>query len=213
MIFSRYPRIVFAISKISDGNMSLILGNAKKSLKNRQKFFNKLEIDTNYIAEVQQINHGNKVIYFEKARKKLLEADGLITDKPGIFLLIKVADCLPIGIYDPVNTALGLVHAGRKGLEKGIIKNVIQQMRNKFKSKPKELLVEIGPSIGPCHYTRDLWTEAEEELVKNEVSKDNINNLRVCTYHNKDYFSHRRSVDLNLPDYRFVTILGLKNVN
>ena len=41
--------------------------------------------------------------------------DTLITDEPGVPLLLRYADCTPVLIYDPVRRALALVHSGWRG--------------------------------------------------------------------------------------------------
>ncbi len=55
----------------------------------------------------------------------------------------------------------------------------------------------------------DIWKEAENQLIKTGILKENIDNPKICTYESKDYFSHRRAADQNQDDFRFVTILGL----
>lgn len=204
--------MIFVSSKISDGNMSINYGNPKKALKNRKKFFKKLGINPENIVEVKQV-HGNKVLLVDNILDPNIEADGLITNKAGVILMMKVADCMAISFYDSTHQAIGLVHAGYKGLEKGIIKNAIYAMNKNFKTNPKDLIIHFGPSIGPCCYRLDIWTKAEKQLEDSGVLKENINNPRICTYESKDYFSHRRSEDKNQRDFRFATILGLKNAN
>lgn len=194
--------MIFITSKISDGNMQL--------LKNRERFFKKLGIKN--VIGVKQI-HGNRVVFVDKVMDPEIIADGMITNNSGINLMLKVADCIPIGLYDPIHQAIGLIHAGYKGLEKGIIKNAIQAMKKNYKTNPKDLIVQFGPSIGPCHYWMDIWTEAEKQLENYAVLKENIDNPRICTYESSDYFSHRRSEDKNQPEGRFVTILGLNHAN
>lgn len=204
--------MIFISSKVSDGNMTFSREDSKKVLENRKKFFKRFGINHKKIAEVKQV-HGNKIVIVNKISTKIAEADGLITNNPEIFLMVKAADCHQIGIYDPIHTAIALIHAGYKGLGKRIIKKAIDDLKKNFKSNPKDLIVQFGPAIGPCHYRMDLWTETENQLISLGVLKKNIYNLKICTYESKDYFSHRRSEDTNTPDYRFVTILGLKNVN
>ncbi len=43
------------------------------------------------------------------------EADGLMTDLPGVTLLVYTADCIPILFYDPVRRVIAAVHAGWRG--------------------------------------------------------------------------------------------------
>lgn len=202
--------MIFVSSKVSDGNMSLNSEDPKEASENRRKFFKKFCIKD--VAEVSQIHNNNVVLVHEVISSDTV-ADGMITSNKGIYLLLKVADCIPIGFYDLKNQAIGIVHAGWRGLEKGIIKNTIDLMKESFDTNVKDLLINFGPSIGPCCYRMDLWKEAEDQLIDCGVLKKNIHNPRICTYESKDYFSHRRVVDQNLPDFRFVTILGLQNAN
>jgi len=196
--------MIFVTSKTSDGNMDFRFGEYKKVLENRKKFFNKLGVKN--IVEVKQI-HDNNVVLIENIVDPDTAADGMVTNH-NIYLMLRIADCIPIGLYDPTHQALGLVHAGSKGLEKSIIKNVLNQMKKNFKTNPKDLIVNFGPSIGPCHYKMDLWTEAEKQLSEYGVLEKNIDNPKICTYESKDYFSHRRSQDFKTEGGRFVTILG-----
>lgn len=204
--------MILISSKISDGNMSLVRGEPQKALENRERFLKSLGINTHEVAEVIQV-HGNRVVLVKEIIDPNTEADGMITNKSGIYLMVKTADCIPIGLYDPKHNAIGLIHTGWKGLESGIIKNILKQMQKYFKSNPKDLIIKFGPSIGPCHYRIDLWTEAENQLINIGTLKESIDNPRICTYESKEYFSHRRAEDNNIPDYRFITILGLKNVS
>ena len=48
------------------------------------------------------------------------QADGLVTDIPGVTLAVYSADCLPILLYDPVRRVVGAVHAGWRGTALGI---------------------------------------------------------------------------------------------
>lgn len=169
-----------------------------------------------------------------------LECDGLTTNKKGVYLFMVTADCLPIAFFDPKTLAVALIHASRHNLLTGIVKNSIQKLTKEFNANPQDLLIKIGPSIGPCCYNTDktkvkrftnpqiqpyiietetklglnLWQWIEDELIKNQISKTHINNPKICTYHTNRYFSHVKFTNENLQnDYRFATILGIKNVN
>lgn len=203
--------LVFLTSTAEDGNMSFLRGEPKQVLKNRQKFLNKFNIDISFVIDTRQI-HSNKIIKITKTSlgKSLPEADGLITNQPNVYLMIKAADCHQIAFYDPKNQAIALIHAGFKGLEKDIIKNTIKELEKNYKSQPKDLIVKFGPSVGPCHYRMDLWKEAEDQLKSLGILPKNIDNPRICTYHNKEYFSHRRAEDKNQDDFRFATVIGVR---
>ncbi len=204
--------MIFVHSRISDGNMSFLYGDQKQVLKNKLNFLKKNKINLNQVAEVKQI-HSSKVIIAKIPQKIIKEADGLFTNDPNIILLIKAADCMAISFYDPNKKAAALIHAGYRGLDNHIIKKTIQKLTKNFQTNPKDLEVTISPSIGPCHYKRDLWEEAQTQLLKCGVLIDKIENPKMCTYESKEYFSHRRSQDTNTKEGRFVTILGIKNAN
>ncbi len=77
-----------------------------------------------------------------------LGVDGLVTDQPGLALLIKTADCLPVFIKNSKDTRWALVHAGWRGLCQNIVPRVLEDFF------PKSDLVEIlvGPGISSENY-------------------------------------------------------------
>lgn len=79
-------------------------------------------------------------------------ADAMVTDTPGLTLLVLSADCPPVFFYDPVQRAIGLAHSGWKGTVGRISANVVQAMRDNYGSQPADIVAVVGPSIGPCCY-------------------------------------------------------------
>jgi YfiH family protein len=79
--------------------------------------------------------------------------DALVTDTPGLALLLRFADCQPIILYDPARHAQGLVHAGWRGLAQGVARRAVETMQEAFGTNPSDLLAGLGPAIGPCCYT------------------------------------------------------------
>lgn len=84
------------------------------------------------------------------------ETDALITDTPGLALMLRFADCTPVLFYDPVRHAAGLAHAGWRGTAAGVAPATIQRMATEFGSRPADLWAGIGPAIGPTHYAVGL---------------------------------------------------------
>ena len=78
-------------------------------------------------------------------------ADALITSVPGLVLVIMVADCVPLVLFDPVRRVLACVHAGWAGTVRGVTSAAVQQLRA-LGTDPADLLVGVGPSIGPDRY-------------------------------------------------------------
>jgi len=149
-------------------------------------------------------------------------ADALITDRPGTFLTVRVADCLPILLADPNHQAVGAVHAGWRGTLEGTLSATIQAMKKEFGSQPGDLRMAIGPGITISHYEVSLGIGAllEEKtgLKKGEsarteqgvqinlaainrrqaigegLSSDRIWNSDLCTFSDakQRFFSYRR---------------------
>jgi YfiH family protein len=62
------------------------------------------------------------------------------------------ADCTPIFLFDPLNHAIGLGHAGWQGTVRDLPGALVQAMKEAFGSDPARLVAGIGPAIGPCCY-------------------------------------------------------------
>ena len=84
------------------------------------------------------------------------EADGLMTDLPGVALRVSAADCIPVLFYDPVRRCVAAVHAGWRGTASGIVTAAVDRMKNVYGSRPGDILAAIGPGIGPdCFETHE----------------------------------------------------------
>lgn len=84
------------------------------------------------------------------------QCDALVTDKPGIAIGIKTADCVPILLVDRVRRVIGVVHAGWRGTALNIAGKVIAAFVKDFRSREKDILAAIGPAIGQCCYQVDI---------------------------------------------------------
>ncbi|MCL1923344.1 MAG: peptidoglycan editing factor PgeF [Propionibacteriaceae bacterium] len=56
------------------------------------------------------------------------QADGLVTTLPGIALVVRVADCVPVLLADPHAQVIAAAHAGREGLLAGIVEATVAAM-------------------------------------------------------------------------------------
>jgi YfiH family protein len=90
------------------------------------------------------------------------EGDSLITNTPGVSLVIRTADCVPILIADPDNRAIAAVHAGWRGTVQQILPETIRVMSDRFGSRPQDLAIAIGPAIGECCY--EVGPEVAEQF-------------------------------------------------
>lgn len=83
------------------------------------------------------------------------ECDGLVTDDPGVTLVVFTADCTPLLFHDPVTGAVGAAHAGWRGTALGIGERVVETMVKSFGCDPKNIRAAIGPNIAQCHFETD----------------------------------------------------------
>ncbi|HEX5501182.1 MAG TPA: peptidoglycan editing factor PgeF [Thermomicrobiales bacterium] len=82
----------------------------------------------------------------------LPETDALVTDAPGLPLLLTYADCTSLLLYDPVRHVAGVAHAGWRGTVADVAGATVAALAAHYGSRPADLLAGIGPAIGPCCY-------------------------------------------------------------
>lgn len=82
-------------------------------------------------------------------------ADALITNKPGIPLVVFSADCGILLLHDPVTNCVGAVHAGWRGCARGIAAKTVREMKRVYGADPKNILTAVGPCIGQCCFETD----------------------------------------------------------
>ena len=83
------------------------------------------------------------------------ECDALITNDPGVALVVFTADCTPILLWDPVTGAVGAAHAGWRGTAMGIAAKTVEAMVKEFGCEPANIRAAIGPNIGFCCFETD----------------------------------------------------------
>ena len=102
------------------------------------------------------------------------DVDALITNVPDLPLTVFSADCGTVLLYDPIQGAIGAIHAGWRGCAAGIVEQTVLAMQDAFSSQPEDLLAALGPCIGACCFETDgdvpaairaaLGTDAEAHI-------------------------------------------------
>jgi hypothetical protein len=95
--------------------------------------------------------HGNDVRVVTRADKGQddVHADAMITRERGFALTLRFADCVPVLFHDPVRGAIGMSHAGWKGVVNGVLSATVRAMTDAFGSRPADVIACVGPCIGP----------------------------------------------------------------
>jgi YfiH family protein len=85
-------------------------------------------------------------------RDREQEGDALITDKAGLSIGVRTADCVPLLMLDGNKRAIAAVHAGWRGTAAEIAKRAVEQFASAFGSAPADLFAAVGPCIRECCY-------------------------------------------------------------
>lgn len=156
------------------------------------------------------------------AGRVLPDTDAMVTSLPCICIMVRVADCVPVLLYDPEKHIAGVVHSGWRGTLKGVAKKTVQVMKERFGCRGSVMKAAIGPSAGPCCYEVgddvtamaekvyggegvffenggdggkprfDLWQTNRYQLADAGVDPGNIEIARECTICGHDKFFSAR---------------------
>ncbi|MDR3135605.1 MAG: polyphenol oxidase family protein [Deltaproteobacteria bacterium] len=163
--------------------------------------------------------------YLPRKPEDVFQGFDAIISAFGQSMMVKVADCQGIIIYDPASRVLALVHSGWRGSAKNIVGRTIRAMVSLFKLDPATFLACVSPSLGPCcaefinykdELPQEFWAFKDErdyfdftavtrsQLEKAGVKEQNIEFSGICSRCSKDFYSHRRG-----DKGRFAIIAGV----
>lgn len=161
------------------------------------------------IATMRQV-HGADVVW---AMPGLVpEADALLTCTPNLGVLVRVADCVPVVLATEERDAVGVVHAGRRGLVEGVVPAAVRILQERGKGS---VSAWVGPRIcGACYELDPETAGAVARAVPAAASTTawgtpaadigagvaaqlhelgvHVTDLGGCTLEDDRFFSHRR---------------------
>jgi YfiH family protein len=76
--------------------------------------------------------------------------DALFTAERSIALGIKIADCLPVSLCDPVHRVIANIHSGWRGAAQNITAETLDTLARQTAFEPSEVYAYLGPSIRVC---------------------------------------------------------------
>jgi len=83
------------------------------------------------------------------------ECDALVTNTPGVSLMVFTADCTPLLLHDPITGAVGAAHAGWRGTAQDIAGKTVRAMVEHFGCDVRNIRAAIGPNLAQCHFETD----------------------------------------------------------
>lgn len=180
-------------------------------------------------AMLRQVHSANVVRADHAWGGQRPEADGVVSDRPGILLGIRTADCVPILLIDPLTRCTAAVHAGWRGAAMGVARAAVRSMVTEFGASPDSMEAAIGPGIGVCCFEvgEEVAERFSEDAVNRERARPHVDLAKVlthqlasdgvkriglvheCTSCNGDrYFSHRAE---NGKTGRMLSVVGLRS--
>lgn len=145
--------------------------------------------------------------------------DALITNRKNTPLMVMVADCTPLLLYDKRERVIAVVHAGREGAFKNIVAATLKRFRDDFHSNAEDIYVSLGPAIcTQCyevssaiassaidlgyefaiksskseHYL-DIEKILLSQLLAEGIKKEHIERSELCnSCATQEFYSHRR---------------------
>lgn len=180
---------------------------AENVRKNRAQICAALGIKSANLISANQ-THSKKVRMVDqeflqsRLEREIDGVDAFVTAMNGAALMIQVADCQAILMFDPVRGVIAAVHAGWKGLAQDISGETLRVMGERFGTDPADVICGIAPSLGPCcayfsdplnelpgefhafvdeQKRADLWSFSVMQLRTHGIREENIELSRVCT--------------------------------
>ena len=128
----------------------------------------------------------------------MVDADASYSKKLGTVCGVLTADCLPIFICNKEGTAVGVAHAGWRGLVDGVIESIIES----FDCNGEDLIVHLGPAISKLSF------EVGGEVKSQYLSKNK--NFESCfvDINNKNYLDLYDAARVVLKSFGVSSISG-----
>jgi YfiH family protein len=197
-------------------NLSLSGGDRREAVSaNRRRLQQALGLIR--LASANQVHGRGEIVVTESPAEsdwEMATADILFTDRPGVGLLIKQADCQAVILYDPGRRVVANVHCGWRGQVQNVLGAAVTRLTAGYGCRPADLYAAISPSLGPCcaefrnfrhefppelwryevrpHYF-DLWQLSRDQLHAAGLKPENIEVAGLCTRcRSEEFFSYRR---------------------
>ncbi|XXF75557.1 peptidoglycan editing factor PgeF [Myxococcaceae bacterium GXIMD 01537] len=146
-------------------NLGFAVGDARERVEeNHRRLARAAGAAPGALHTVKQV-HGDRVVEAgggdetEALRPPQGEADGLWTERPGDWLAVGTADCVPILLVDPDGQRVAAVHSGWRGTDADISARAVEALVARG-TRAERLLAAVGPCIQRCCY------EVSEELIQ-----------------------------------------------
>lgn len=139
--------------------------------------------------------------------------DAIYTSRPGVALLARAADCVPVLLADPATGWIAAVHSGRPGLAAGVVPSAVAALRGQGAEPgvawigphvcgscyevPADLQEDVAASVPESRSTTSWGTPALDlgAGVRAQLAAAGVPDVRevgACTREDPTWPSHRR---------------------
>ena len=167
------------------------------------------------LADLHQVHGAEVDVVEDRPTADRPDADGVVTARAGVVLMVRAADCVPVLLADADAAVIGAAHCGRPGLAAGVVPATVGRMRD---LGARSITAWIGPHVcGACYEvpesmqaavgaavpasvattswgtpSLDLGAGVRAQLAGEGVS---VHDVSRCTRESEDLYSYRRDGD------------------
>jgi YfiH family protein len=163
------------------------------------------------VCDLYQV-HGADVVRAEREWAERPHADAIVATEPGLTLLVRAADCVPVLLVAPDEGIVGAAHAGRPGMVKGVVPATVARMRalgagaveawlgphvcGRCYEVPAEMRAGVA-AVVPESYAETSWGTPAVDLgagIRAQLEQLGVlvHDQSRCTRESPDLYSYRR---------------------
>jgi YfiH family protein len=169
----------------------------------------------NELADLHQVHGAEVDVVEDRSTPDRPDADGIVTTRAGVVLMVRAADCVPVLLADADAAVIGAAHCGRPGLAAGVVPATVGRMRD---LGARSITAWIGPHVcGACYEVPDpmqatvgaavpasvattSWGTPSLDLgagVRAQLAGEgvSVHDVSRCTRESADLYSYRRDGD------------------
>jgi YfiH family protein len=163
------------------------------------------------LCDLYQV-HGADVALATATWPERPHADGIVATVPGLTLLVRAADCVPVLFVAADAGIVGAAHAGRPGMVAGVVPATVARMRSLGADRveawigphvcgrcyevPEEMRAEVAAAV-PASYAETSWGTPSVDLgagIRSQLEELDVvvHDASRCTRESPDLYSYRR---------------------
>jgi polyphenol oxidase len=166
------------------------------------------------LCDLHQV-HGAEVVLASPEWSERPHADGIVSTTPGLTLLVRAADCVPVLLVAPDEGVVGAAHSGRPGLVAGVVPATVTRMRELGAGRiegwigphvcgrcyevPEQMRADVA-AVVPDSFAETSWGTPSVDLgagVRAQLEELDVavHDASRCTRESDDLYSYRRDRD------------------